>query len=416
VRSLREEGREMARFNDLCPKDATGYCALCEARAVADRFVRRWFTGGLFLEGVQVLKRARVFAWLHRFDAWFMARLRKNWYPRAGVRHQDIVREAHKQYSETINKTMLTLLGVALFCLLTTCSSPDRLLLAPDSTLKVPFADTPMSFVGFILVAPLLLIVLTIYLHVFYGYWLDCERQRQDINKRLIPPIESIPTLFSFPDEIPRLFTAFVFYLLVPLVLVVITWKAKALPLTGYPLLGLLTVVTLILTSVWLCRCPDDRRSFWAFVYYIIPVIFLGLTLLDNSDPHLFQRPLKLSRAEFPKEAWLAGIDMRHARANFAKLEEAHLERAILQGADLYRAKLKGAHLLLAKLQEADLQGADLQGADLRGADLRGANLRKANLTKAKNLTQDQVNTACVDEDTELPEGLIRPASCPVKP
>jgi hypothetical protein len=67
-----------------------------------------------------------------------------------------VVREVHKQYSETLNKTMLTLLGVALFCLLTTIGSPDKLLLAGDSTIKVPFADTPLSFLGFIVVAPLM--------------------------------------------------------------------------------------------------------------------------------------------------------------------------------------------------------------------------------------------------------------------
>jgi hypothetical protein len=318
----------VGRCTELCTKEATGSCALCEALAERDRFERLWFQKEVLRGGYRVLRQ------------W--------WYPvrYEVVRHADVVREAHKQYSETINKTMLTLLGVALFCLLTTCSSPDRLLLAPDSTLKVPFADTPLSLWGFMAVAPLLLIVLIIYLHVFYGYWLDCERERQEINKRLTPPIESIPTLFSFPDDISRRLTVFVFYWLVPLVLVVITWKAKALPLMGYFPLVLLMVVTLTLASVWLCRCPDDRRSFWAFVYYIIPAISLGLVLLDNSDPHLFQRPLELSRVEFPKEAWLTGIDMRHARANFAKLEEAHLERAILQGAYLYRAKLQACSIV----------------------------------------------------------------------
>ena len=149
------------------------------------------------------------------------------------VRHKDVVRKIHKQYSETLNKTMLALLGVALFCVLTTLGSPDKLLLGSDSTIKVPFADAPLSFFGFIVVAPFLLIVLATYLHVFYGYWLACERERQYINQRLIPPIESIPTLFSFPDVVPRVLTGFIFYWLVPVVLVVITWKAWALPEKG---------------------------------------------------------------------------------------------------------------------------------------------------------------------------------------
>jgi len=85
------------------------------------------------------------------------------------------------------------------------------------------------------------------------------------------------------------------------------------------------------------------------------------------------------------------------------------------------KAQLQGAHLLAAQLQEATLVGAQLQGANLRYTDLRGANLERAQLQGAtlaevKNLTQDQVNMACVDEDTKLPEGLTKPPSCPANP
>ena len=98
--------------------------------------------------------------------AWLVMQLRDRskaprywWYPvpRVEVRHKNVVQEAHKQYSETVNKTMLVLLGVALFCLLTTLGSPDKLLLATDSTIKIPLADAPISFFGFIVIASLLL-------------------------------------------------------------------------------------------------------------------------------------------------------------------------------------------------------------------------------------------------------------------
>jgi hypothetical protein len=102
--------------------------------------------------------------------------------------------------------------------LLTVLSSPDKLLLTAESTIKVPVADASLSFVGFMVVVPFLLLVLTFYLHIFFGYWLDFERERQHINQRLIPPIESIPTLFSLPDTVSRLLTAGIFYWLVPLV------------------------------------------------------------------------------------------------------------------------------------------------------------------------------------------------------
>jgi len=60
-------------------------------------------------------------------------------------------------------------------------------------------------------------------------------------------------------------------------------------------------------------------------------------------------------------------------------------------------------HLERADLREADFQGAGLWKTQLQGADLRGA----------KHLTQKQVEMACVDEHTQLPEGFSRPVPCP---
>jgi hypothetical protein len=437
----------MARCNELCTKEATGECALCDARAEANRFIRRWFKGGLFIDGVRALTHGGDFACLRPY-AQLMVRLRDQskaprcwWSPVPGVevRHKDVVREAHKQYSETVNKTMLALLGVALFCLLTTLGSPDKLLLAADSTIKVPLADTSMSFLGFIVVAPLLLLVLTIYLHIFYGYWLDCERERQYINQRLIPPVVSIPTLFSFPDTVSRVLTGAIFYWLVPLVLVTITWKAWALPAMGHPLTYVAGCSTLTLVFLQLRRRLANQRKWWTLLGYTILILIIGLMVQATFSPQLFQRPLNLFRVELPK-TWLAGINMRRARADFANFQGANLQQAKLQGAYLQGAKLQeanlmgadlqGAYLTLANLQEANLMGANLQGAylivaKLQGAKLQGAHLQQAYLQGADlqgadlqgaDLTQDQVDVVCTDDKTRLPDGLTKPAPCPTNP
>ena len=357
----------------------------------------------------------------------------------------------------------------------------DRML---PSMVKVPFTDAPLSFLGFIVVAPFLVVVLVIYLHVFYGYWLECERERQYLNQRLIPPIESIPTLFSFPDVVPRLLTRFVFYWLVPLVLVTITWKAWALPEMGLPLTHVTGLVTFILVLLRIRRRPHHQWQWWSLLDYAILVLVIGLMVRATFNPQSFQRPLNLFRAELSK-AWLVEINMRRASAYGANLQGATLWEAKLQDADLTLANLEGASLQMADLKRARLQRANLQNANLFGArfneanldeanlqgarggigaekaslqranlqglylygsllnyaDLRwanlqeanlqaahlvkanlrqtklqGANLQGANLTKAKNLTQEQVNTACINEHTQLPEGLTRPAPCPVKP
>jgi uncharacterized protein YjbI with pentapeptide repeats len=142
-------------------------------------------------------------------------------------------------------------------------------------------------------------------------------------------------------------------------------------------------------------------------------------------------------------------LDLRHTDMRGAVLTSAYLNGAILLGADLSKAGLIGAHLNGADLVNADLMGADLEDADLMGADLEwahlsgavlrnanlfGANLRKANLFRAdlrnahlsgadmseadlrgaylrsaKNLEQQQIDTAKGDNSTELPSNLHMP-------
>src|SRR5262249_45756608 len=46
---------------------AIGTCALCEALTERDRFLRFWFQGGVFVDGVRAIQRRGVFALLHRY-------------------------------------------------------------------------------------------------------------------------------------------------------------------------------------------------------------------------------------------------------------------------------------------------------------------------------------------------------------
>ena len=236
-------------------------------------------SGGIIPGWRPALKRGMI--WLRdRSKAplcWWYPVPRQDW----EVRHQAVVREAHKQYSETINRVMFTLLSVALVCALTTFASPDTFLLVEDSKIKIPFTDALMPFSGFSIAVPVLLLVLTFYLHIVFGYWLDYERERQLINQRLVrtnePPIESIPTLFSFPDIFSSGLTFCVLYVLVPVVLGILTWKATAIP--GYKALCLTYVtgvVTCGLVFLQLRRCPTHHRPWRTPLSCIILLLIIG--------------------------------------------------------------------------------------------------------------------------------------------
>ena len=47
----------MDRCNDLCTRETTGQCALCEALAERERFVRLWLKGGFLRDGLRAMQR-----------------------------------------------------------------------------------------------------------------------------------------------------------------------------------------------------------------------------------------------------------------------------------------------------------------------------------------------------------------------
>jgi uncharacterized protein YjbI with pentapeptide repeats len=176
---------------------------------------------------------------------------------------------------------------------------------------------------------------------------------------------------------------------------------------------------------------------------------FFGMAKLHEA--HLAGVKLQganLQQAQLQKTYLVKG-QLQHAYLGFAQLQGADLTNAELQGADLVGAQLQGANLTGAQLQGAELVGAQLQGADLARAqlqdadlgfaptrssgtgslakmtdtsnyriqlpraDLTGARLQGADLGTAKNLTQEQIDAACVDQHTQIPEGFSRPVPCP---
>ncbi len=120
----------------------------------------------------------------------------------------------------------------------------------------------------------------------------------------------------------------------------------------------------------------------------------------------------------------LRGVNLDCARLEGARLEGANLEGAELNYAELNYAELEKAKLFCAKLKGAKLEGAELKGANLEGAELNfaelgyarlrgvkliGARLRGAKLADAEELTQEQIDWAIGNDETEIPEELRRP-------
>jgi hypothetical protein len=322
-----------------------------------------------------------------------------------------LIAKARDDTAAQVNRIFLTLVGTAVFCALSLLT-PDISLLAGNDKISVPFAG-PVSFLGFMLLGPAVLILLRIYLQIYVEH----ERRLDRIARGM----SAARALTLAPDKNPlmRTFIGFTFYLLLPLMMLAFVWKAAAFRYWGTALLIVAAAVIAVHLMLLLRRLSWRRRTILS-----IAAILAGALTISFGPLH---RPFNLFRANL-SDQWLTDVDLKGANLHyanlsrakllFANLSGAKLSSANLSGANLWLANLSGADLLLADLSGADLSGAnlgsasldnanlsgaDLSGANLSGADLDSANLRGADLGSAKGLSQKQLDTACGDERTALP-------------
>lgn len=303
--------------------------------------------------------------------------------------HEDLLRR-HRETSETLRRTMLALLTFSLFCWLTAVGSPDRSLIVSEPTVEVPFVDVALSFPAFLIVAPFLLIVFVVYLHVFYQERLKLEallsdqRLRKALSGSFLDSDQAgrAAAIFNFDGMAARLLTLFVFYWLVPLTLGAITWKASARTEWRLSMIAVMVIVTAVLSLVASYRSRDRISPKWAGLIYavlvgaIIGTVYFAPTWMVN-------RSLDLRRVDLER-AWLLGADLAAADLRWADLSEANLTRANLEYANLELAELTGAELNGARLKGSNFEQATLISARFDRADLRDANLWMADLTGAK--------------------------------
>ena len=112
----------------------------------------------------------------------------------------------------------------------------------------------------------------------------------------------------------------------------------------------------------------------------------------------------------------IGGVIYNAADLSGANLSGANLFGADLGGAFLGRADLSEAHLVMANIIMTRFDKANLRGAKFRaarinltnfdGADLGDAYFEICDLRGAKNLTQEQIDSAKIHETTELPDYL----------
>jgi hypothetical protein len=91
----------------------------------------------------------------------------------------DLISKAIDETNAQVTRIGLTFLGTAAFCLLS-LFSPDSALLGDSEKINVPLAG-PVSFFGFMLLGPAVLIMLRVYLQIYVEHSNRLERLGQSM-------------------------------------------------------------------------------------------------------------------------------------------------------------------------------------------------------------------------------------------
>jgi hypothetical protein len=319
----------------------------------------------------------------------------------------DLVYKARDDTTAQVNRLLLTFVGTAAFCLLSLLS-PDSALLGGSDKINVPFAG-PVSFFGFMLLGPLVLIVLRVYLQIYVEHGDRLNR----VARRM--PVARAPTLVPLKNPLIRGFSGLTFYLLLPLTTLLFAWKAAVFPEWGAGLLCAAIGIIAGHTMLPLGKLSWRSKAWVSFS----AAILAGVAMLAFGP---IRRPFDLSGANLSGQS-LSFDDLRGAKLSSANLAGAELFVASLSGANLFGANLTNANLNGAELLGADLRGAKLANANLSSAGLSHANLTNANLSSARldladlsgaTVSQSQLDKAC-GTDVKLPPGLKPLKPCPSK-
>ena len=102
----------------------------------------------------------------------------------------------------------------------------------------------------------------------------------------------------------------------------------------------------------------------------------------------------------------LAGADLTNTCVKAHDLHGADFDRANATLMCMSYANFSGATFRGTDLSGANLAHAILDGADLSDARMTITSIKGTDLTHVKGLTQSQLDAACGDAETKVPQGL----------
>lgn len=280
----------------------------------------------------------------------------------------EAIKARHDEISRNIRSVALALMSYALFCFLTLGQSDD-IVFRETGKIQIPFSGgIAVNFSTFFIVGPIILIVLTFYLHIFIHELQRCELEAS----------RKLPFVFNLDNWFAKGITFFIFYFLTPLVFLSFIWSIRA---SEHVTFWSLVALAVCLTLVWLFHCATQMKG-QSLRRQPIPLMILLAVFIVSAVPGnlTFFGPIKLVKSDL-KDVSFQNYILNRMNADFAHLEHSDFSRnqnvknALFNNAYLNNTNFSGTNLTQSIFRKCDLTGTRFRGANLSGAMFQEAQL-----------------------------------------
>ena len=379
--------------------------------------------------------------------------------------------EIVKETSQNARKVFFAMLLGCVYSWLTIATTTDVRLLTNTASSPLPIIGTEIPIAGFYIVAPLVLICLYFYFHLYLiklwealsglpaifhdGKRLDEIAYPWLLNGLVRRHFKLLKTDRPFIAHVQEWITIMLAWWVVPITMIAFwlryirlhDWRGTSFHI------GLIVVsfsfaiifyrlcaLTLKSKKSQIFRLKDflkDKRFYYGVIVVLVGFFFILLSYGTiegvRTKEHYFSDIKKFVPWAFEKLGYGVFVNFREQRVTEippnigaiskgerlefvkgANLKGRNLIYADLSEAFMVKADLRRASLNYAILKNTNLQQADLRETDLQEADLGNANLKQANLSGAKlqqtNLGESELQN-CIFERANLQQADLRSAN-----
>lgn len=340
------------------------------------------------------------------------------------------VLEVITETSKNARKIFLAMLLGCVYSWLTIASTTDANLLTNSASSPLPIIGTTVPISWFYLAAPLMLVGLYLYFHLYLqrlwkglaslpaifedGKQLDERAYPWLLNGLVRLHFHELKARRTALDKIEECATIILAWWVVPLTVLLFWWRF----LPSRDVLVTISHIFLYMIVFWLAvgTYSAHRRTLRGTAQTTRPAwhgVLLTLIVAVQAAALLWLSPLGWSEPRNLRDAQLSeqNVSLRGVRLECSNLEGADVSTVDFENADLWGTNLRNADLRRASLERVNLNFADATNADFVEADFSEATLTAtilagADLSRTVGLTQAQLDEACGDSLTVLPAGL----------